>query len=484
MTSVRAVDKPREACGVAGAWGGPDQDAPDLVRNMLLALQHRGQEATGIALSTPGGLVLQAGNDQVATVFPEGRPVGRSTGAIGHVRYGTVRAGSDRPQPVLAGPAGSRLALAHNGTLVDVADVAEEHGVAAGADVTDSETLADLLATVMTSHEIDLSTALQQVLPRVTGAYSLVLTDGDKLYGARDPHGFRPLCLGRLDATWLLASETAAIRAVGGRVVRELEPGEVVELDGLRLRSSRVDVVEARQARCLFEYVYFARPDSEFGGRSVYAVRHLAGRTLAEEAPPPPTDTPQKLVVVGVPETARVAADGYAARAGLPVVQGLIPRAGASRTFIEPNQGARARAVRMKLAAVPAAVEGRDVIVVDDSVVRGTTLRAIVALLREAGARSVHVRVASPAYRFPCCYGIDTGRPEELLAGTTPAEDMAAALGCDSLSFLTLEGLLAAVAGDRDTVCAACLTGRYPTAVPRSWLVAHPPAAVGMTQGL
>jgi amidophosphoribosyltransferase len=445
-------DKPGEACGVAAAWTVDRRataEVADLVRTMLIALQHRGREAAGIVVVREGRLVERRAPGEVLDVFADRTDLPVGDGAIGHVRYSTS-GDRARAQPILITDERATVVLAHNGTLIDLPLSAEP----------DSEVLTRSLHAVMAGRGLSLRAAIHEVLPTVVGAYSLALSDGEHLYAARDPHGFRPLCLGRRDGIWLLASESAAIAAAGGVVVREVERGELVEI-GEHCVSDRLPVPEVPPAACLFEYVYFARADSRFAGRAVYEARYRAGAALADEAPPPPDS-----VVVAVPETARVAADGYARRAGVPVVQGLLRNPGIGRSFVLNDQAARQDAVRSKLAAVPATVAGRTVVLVDDSLVRGTTMTVLVTMLREAGARQVHVRVASPPYRWPCFYGIDTGRRDELLAAQVDPAALAARLGCDGIAFLPLDRLVAAVGGTPDSYCTACMTGRYPTAVP------------------
>ncbi|MFD5141737.1 amidophosphoribosyltransferase [Streptomyces sp. NPDC058401] len=470
-------EKPREACGVAGVWGAAGDAAP-LVRTMLAALQHRGRQSAGIVACRDGVLTRRTGAGRVVEVFPgpEGLPPG--PGAIGHVRYGTsggggAHSGSDSgsdaalAQPAVAGPAGRpALAVAHNGTLIGAEAAAAAHGVPFGPAEADTALLTRLLHEVRTRRGLTLTEALHEVLPSVEGAYALVLTDGQRLYGVRDPHAFRPLCLGRLGDAWLLASESAALTAVGAELVRDLEPGEVLEAGPGGIRTGRLAAPGARRASCVFEYVYFARADSVVDAQSVHRTRYAAGLALAEHAPPPPGAVDP--VVVAVPDTARVAADAYAWRSGLPTVQGLLRHEGVGRSFIGATAADREAAVRAKLSAVPAAVSGRSVVLVDDSLVRGTTMATVTALLRAAGARDIHLRVASPPHRLPCFYGIDTARGDALLATGLPDSALADRLGCESAEFLPLDLLVRAVGKDPADLCTACLDGRYPTAVPAS----------------
>lgn len=481
MTTHDAIDKPREACGVAGVWGAAGDAAPQ-VRTMLTALQHRGRQSAGIVTCRDAMMTRRAGAGRVTDVFPDELALPAGTGAIGHVRYGTSGGGTGTgpgtglrdadadaalAQPVLAGPPGRpAIAVAHNGTLIGVEATAAAHGVSWLPGESDTALLTRVLETVVTRRGLTTGAALHAVLPTLSGAYALVVTDGLRMFGVRDPHAFRPLCLGRRGRAWLLASESAALAAVGADLVRDLAPGEVLEAGPDGLRTGQLDVPGARRASCVFEYVYFARADSEVDGRSVHGTRYAAGIALAAHAPPPADAVDP--VVVAVPETARVAADAYARATRLPLVQGLLRHEGVGRSFIGGTAQDRAAAVRAKLSAVPAAVAGRPVVLVDDSLVRGTTMATVAALLREAGAREIHLRVASPAHRLPCFYGIDTARGGGLLAAGLPDSALAHRLGLESAEFLPLDLLLQAVGKDPAELCTACLDGRYPTAVPAS----------------
>jgi amidophosphoribosyltransferase len=384
--------------------------------------------------------------------------------AIGHTRYSTTGASCwENAQPVYraAGPVG--FAVAHNGNLTNtgaLAGLAGTSGVPAGSD---SDLVAELLAEELSRNPSGgLVGALRTVLPWLEGAFSLVLLDEHCLVGVRDPHGFRPLCLGRLgEDGWVLASETPALDIVGARFVRELEPGEMVVVDEDGPRSHRpFGSQHCASHLCVFELVYFARPDALLLGREVHGARRRMGELLAQEAPV------EADLVMGVPDSGLPAAEGYALASGIPFGQGLVKNRYIGRTFIAPTPEARSLGVRRKLNPLRENVAGRRLIVVDDSVVRGTTQRALTRMLREAGAREVHLRISSPPYRWPCYFGIDTGRPEELLARRMPVEAMAAELGADSLAFLSLEHLREAVGVPGADLCEGCLTGSYPAPIP------------------
>jgi amidophosphoribosyltransferase len=380
--------------------------------------------------------------------------------AVGHTRYSTTGSNkSCNTQPILvADGALGELALAHNGNITNALALREEL-LAAGVrfeGTTDSEVAAHLLAGTPGG---DWVARLRTVMGRLEGAYSLVLLGRDAIYGARDPFGIRPLCLGRLpDGGWVITSETCALQTVGAKFVREVAPGEIVQIDADGLTTWQTAPGHAH-ALCLFEYIYFARPDSTLNGRSLYLARQAMGRILAAEHPA------EADIVIGVPDSAIPAAIGYAAAAGLPYTEGLVKNRYIGRTFIQPDQRLRARGVALKFNPLPEVLQGQRVVVVDDSIVRGTTTPPIVHLLREAGAREVHLRIHSPAIPHPCFLGVDLARREELIAHNMSVPEICAAVGADSLGFLSLPGLLRAVAQGREHFCAGCFTGAYPVHV-------------------
>ncbi len=393
--------------------------------------------------------------------------------AMGHTRYST-RGSSDwqAAQPVYRPAAGAGFALGHNGNLTNTAQLAARCGMLPGMAVTDSDLVAELVSRAIDAGSppgAALTPVLKHVLPALEGAFSLVLVDSQRLYGVRDPHGFRPLCLGRLGTAerpegWVLASESPAIDVIGATYVRELDPGELVTIDGLGEENVHSEPLfrpaDVDPHLCIFELVYFARPDSRLRGREVHGARRRMGELLAEQAP---ADAD---LVMGVPDSGVPAAEGFSRRSGIPYGQGLVKNRYIGRTFIDPDSDARRDAVRRKLNPLRENIAGKRLVVVDDSIVRGTTTRAIVRMLRDAGATEVHLRVSSPPFRWPCFYGIDTPTRGELLAASLPLEDIERYLGVDSLAYIGLEGLKAAIGAGEAGWCDACLTGRYPTAVP------------------
>jgi amidophosphoribosyltransferase len=446
---------PREACGLVGAWA-PGEDVSRLVYFGLYALQHRGQESAGIAVSDGHNILVYRELGLVSQVFDE-RTLSTLQGdlGIGHTRYSTTGSTTwDNAQPTFKTDGARGLALGHNGNLVNTGDLAEQVG-RRGPATTDS----DLVAGLLSRERTDLETAAMRVLPTLQGAFSFVLMDERTVYGARDPHGLRPLAIGRLRTGWVLASETAALDIVGADYVREVEPGELVTIDDRGLRSMRY-AETPRHALCLFEFVYLARADSRLYGRTVHEARREMGRRLARQAPPPAD------LVIPVPDTGHSAAAGFAEESGIPYGEGLIKNRYVHRTFIEPTPALRQRGVRLKLNPLAETVRGKRLAVVDDSIVRGTTTRQIVQMLREAGAREVHMRITSPPIRWPCFYGIDMSTEEELVAASMAPDEIRDFIGADSLTYLELSELVAATDAPADAFCRACFDGEYPVAVP------------------
>jgi amidophosphoribosyltransferase len=457
----------KEACGVFGVYA-PGKRVANLTFDGLFALQHRGQESAGMAVSDGDTITVVKDMGLVATVFDE-RTLSGLFGhlAVGHTRYSTHGA-SDwaGAQPVYRPVGRAGFALGHNGNLTNTTALAEKVGMLPGSIATDSDVVAELLARSFPETE-NLASALQAVLPIVEGAFSFVLMSSERLFGVRDPHGFRPLCLGRLGPPaepegWVLASETPALSVIGAEFVREVAPGEMVVIDEGGPRSIEVPWLRDVEPRlCIFEFAYIARPDSRLYGREVHETRCRMGELLALQAP---ADAD---MVMGVPESGVPAAEGFARGSGIPYGQGLVKNRYIGRSFIAPDQKVRADAVRRKLNPLRDAIAGKRLVVVDDSIVRGTTQRSVIKMLREAGAAEVHLRISSPPWRWPCFYGIDTPSHEELLATDHTVDEMAAVLGADSLAYISIENLRAAIGADGG-FCDACFTGDYPTPVPAS----------------
>ncbi|MDN5857523.1 MAG: amidophosphoribosyltransferase [Pseudonocardia sp.] len=466
-TDISADPGPREECGVFGVWA-PGEDVANLTFYGLYALQHRGQESAGIAVADGRRMVVFKELGLVSQVFDE-QTLSSLRGhlAVGHCRYSTTGSSVwENAQPTFrTTAAGSGVALGHNGNLVNTAELRDEVArlVASGATqlakiaaTTDSDLVTEILAA--TAADIGLEEAAARLLPRVRGAYSLVFADEQTLYAARDPHGVRPLALGRLDRGWVVASETAAFDIVGASFVREVEPGELLAIDADGLRSTRFATPEPKG--CVFEYVYLARPDTTIAGRSVHAARVEIGCRLAAEHPA------EADLVIPVPESGTPAAIGYAQGSGIPYGQGLVKNQYVGRTFIQPSQTIRQLGIRLKLNPLRDVIRGKRLVVVDDSMVRGNTQRALVRMLREAGAVEVHVRIASPPVRWPCFYGIDFATRTELIAASLDNEGVRRSIGADSLGYVSVEGMVAASEQPRSRLCAACFDGEYPIALP------------------
>jgi amidophosphoribosyltransferase len=449
---------PKEACGLFGVWA-PGEDVSRLIYFGLYALQHRGQESAGMAVSDRQNILVYRDLGLVSQVFHE-RTLATLHGelGVGHNRYSTTGSTTwENAQPSFKTDGQRGLALGHNGNLVNTSELSERVGDGSREASTDSDLVATLLAREMAGS--DLETAAMRLLPTLKGAFSFVLMDESTVYGARDPHGLRPLAIGRLPNGWVLASETAALDIVGAEYVREVEPGELVSLDERGVRSMRY-AESPRPALCLFEFVYLARADSRLYGRTVHQARHEAGRLLAREA------AVDADLVIPIPDTGHSAAAGYAQETGIPYGEGLIKNRYVHRTFIEPTPGLRQRGVRLKLNPLAEAIRGKRLAVVDDSIVRGTTTRQIVQMLRDSGATEVHMRVTSPPIRWPCFYGIDMSTREELVAAGMEVEEIRDFIGADSLAYLSLPQLVAATGAPADTLCRACFDGEYPVPVP------------------
>lgn len=458
---------PQDSCGVFGVWA-PGEEVARLTYFGLYALQHRGQEAAGIA-TTDGenilvykdiGLVSQVFNDRALQSLP-----GRI--AVGHVRYSTQGSSDawENAQPTLGPTHAGTVALAHNGNLTNTRELMKVARDKYGTDLRGelgrgSTTDTAVISTLLRGDDDDgslLDTALS-VFPTLEGAFSLVFMDEHALYAARDRYGLRPLVLGRLQSGWALASETAALDIVGAHFVREVEPGELLAIDENGLRSYRF--AEPKPAGCVFEYVYLARPDTKIAGRAISGARSEMGRALAREHP---VDAD---LVIPTPDSGTPAAIGYAQESGIPFAQGLVKNAYVGRTFIQPTQTIRQLGIRLKLNPLRDVIEGKRLVVVDDSIVRGNTQRAIVRMLREAGAKEVHVRISSPPVTWPCFFGIDFATRAELIANGLTIEEIRQNIEADSLGFISHEGMVGATQIPEDRLCTACFSGRYPAPIP------------------
>jgi amidophosphoribosyltransferase len=447
-------DGPRDECGVFGILA-PGHETSRLAYFALYALQHRGQESAGIATSQGGHIMAMRDQGLVNQVFDEQKLRAlQGDMAIGHVRYSTTGANSwENSQPVWRSDK-REVALAHNGNLVNAVELhteLRERGVAFRS-TSDSEVIAALLST----HPAEtLEDALVDVMAQMVGAYSTVVMTKDRVVAFRDPLGLRPLSLGMLGDAYCVASETCAFDIIGARFLRDIQPGEVVSITRAGLQT-RQAVPSPRRALCVFEHIYFARPDSRLGGQVLQVARGKMGEILAREAP---VDAD---LVIPVPDSGNPAARGFARASGLPQDDGLIKNRYVARTFIQPGQELRRHGLRLKFNPLPEVVAGKRLVVVDDSIVRGNTTRQIVQILRDAGASEVHMRISAPPIRHPCHYGIDMSTREEMIAhGRTPAE-VAAELGADSLAYLSIEGVYEAIQGTQESHCDACFTGVYP----------------------
>ncbi|PVG84431.1 amidophosphoribosyltransferase [Nocardioides gansuensis] len=456
---------PQDACGVFGVWA-PGEDVAKLTYFGLYALQHRGQESAGIAVSNGRQILVYKDMGLVSQVFDESTLESlKGHVAVGHARYSTTGASTwHNAQPTFHPTATGSIALAHNGNLINTADLAQmvEDGPDSGlldlrmpVSSNDTSVVTQLLA-----HHPDQTVEERAVelLPLIQGAYSFIWMDEHTLYAARDPQGIRPLVLGRLERGWVVASETAALDIVGASFIREIEPGELVAIDEDGLRAQRF--AEAAPKHCLFEFVYLARPDTRITGQRVHSVRVEIGRKLARAFP---ADAD---LVIPVPESGTPSAIGYAEESGIPYGMGLVKNSYVGRTFIQPSQTIRQLGIRLKLNPLRDVIEGKRLVVVDDSIVRGNTQRALVRMLREAGAREVHVRISSPPVKWPCFYGIDFATRAELIATGLSSDEICTSIGADSLGYISLEDLVEATNVPMDNLCRACFDGVYPIELP------------------
>ena len=443
-----------------GVWA-PGEEVAKLTYFGLYALQHRGQESAGIAVSNGHQILVYKDMGLVSQAFDEATLASlKGHISVGHCRYSTT--GSSvwaNAQPTFRSTATGSIALAHNGNLtnthelsVDLDDVHSNGHPNASSDT-------DILTAMLAAYpDLTLEQAAAKALPRVKGAFSLVFMDEDTLYGARDPQGIRPLVLGRLERGWIIASETAALDIVGASFIREVEPGEIVAIDADGLRSTKYAAPDPKG--CLFEFVYLARPDTQISGRRIHATRVELGRILAREHP---ADAD---LVIPTPESGTPAAIGYAEESGIPYGSGLVKNAYVGRTFIQPSQTIRQLGIRLKLNPLREVIEGKRLVVIDDTIVRGNTQRAVIRMLREAGAREIHVRISAPPVKWACFYGIDFASRAELIANGLNTEEICRSIGADSLGYVSLDGLIEASTVPKDKLCRACFDGIYPVELP------------------
>ena len=459
---------PQDSCGVFGVWA-PGEDVAKLTYFGLYALQHRGQEAAGIAVSNGENILVFKDMGLVAQVFDEAT-LNSLKGhlAIGHTRYSTTGSSNwENSQPTFRATKTGHLALAHNGNLVNTKEIANKvislittkSSSQAESKIKPATSDSDAVTALLASYpDLSIEEAAMREFPNIKGAFSFIFMDEQTLYAARDPQGVRPLVLGKLEKGWIISSETAALDIVGAAFVREIEPGELVSIDEHGLRSKFF--APAKPKHCLFEYVYLARPDTNLTGQNLNAVRVAVGKKLALEHPA------EADLVIPVPESGTPAAIGYAQQSGIPFGQGLVKNSYVGRTFIQPSQTIRQLGLRLKLNPLREIIEGKRLVVVDDSIVRGNTQRAIIKMLREAGAREVHVRISSPPITWPCFYGIDFADKSELIASGLTTDEIRSTIGADSLGYASLDALIEATHVKKDNLCRACFDGIDPIELP------------------
>jgi amidophosphoribosyltransferase len=461
------MDKLKDECGVYGVFDKDGHDVARMTYYGLYALQHRGQESVGIAVNDQGTIVHHKDMGLVPEVFNDvllNHLKGKM--AVGHVRYATTGSSTrENAQPIVVRYKEGQLALGHNGNLVNAKELRaelEEEGLTFQS-TNDSEIILNLIVrNRMTSDSLE--EAILKTMNRIQGAYSLVVMTPERILGIRDPFGFRPLCIGRAGNSYVVASESCALDASGAEFVRDVEPGEIVMIndEGIKTYEGSLSIGVSPEAKlsktklCVFEHIYFSRPDSFLDGASVYRSRLEAGKMLYQEHP---VDAD---IVIGVPDSGLTAALGFSQASKIPYGQGLIKNRYVGRTFIKPEQGQREVSVKIKLNAIKSEVEGKRIVLVDDSIVRGTTSKRLVSILREAGAKEVHMRISSPPVKYPCFYGIDTPTREHLIGAWKTPEEIAKMLQCDSLGFLSVESIISAPKGSQCGFCNACFTGNYP----------------------
>ena len=456
-----ADESPNDECGVFAIYA-PEMDEARHTFYALFALQHRGQESAGIAVTDGSRLIVHKDMGLVSQVFEEST-LKTLPGqlAIGHVRYSTTGASEQRnAQPFARTRNGSFIALGHNGNLVNTDEL--RASLVENGHVFESTSDTEVIAALLAEHPSrDVRAALRDIIPRLRGAFSAVLLTTDAVYGFRDPYGIRPLVLGEIEGRYCLSSESSGLDIIGARIVQEIEPGEICWIDAEGYHIEQV-VDRKREALCVFEFIYFARPDSIMKGQTLYAARSRMGEELAGESPV------EADLVIPVPDTGNSAAIGYAARSGITYGEALIKNRYIGRTFINPEDRVRKLGIRMKFNPLSSAIQGKRLVVVDDSIVRGNTTRALVRVLFEAGAKEVHLRISSPPIVYPCFYGIDMANQDEFIAFNKTVAEISEELGATSVAYLSLEGLMRATnAGDdEDCFCAACFTGDYPCEVP------------------
>ncbi len=456
------MDKLKEECGVFGIYDQDGMNLSNLTYFGLVALQHRGQESAGIAIRSGNAINYHKGMGLVQEVFDAHKLMGLDGDiAIGHVRYSTTgQSQLSNAQPLVVRFRGGSIALAHNGNLVNAYELRnelEKNGTIFQTSI-DSEVIANLIAI---EYKGNIKEAVLSAVKQVKGAYGLVVIFNDKLIGVRDPNGLRPLVLGKTKTGYVLASETAALDVVGAEFVRDIQKGEMITIDENGWESIIFDDTK-RKSICSFEYVYFARPDSNMDGQNIYKTRYKAGKILAKEHPV------EADIVIAVPDSGIPAAIGYSNESGIPYDVGLIKNKYMGRTFIQPDQETRELAVKLKLNVLKDNIDGKRLILIDDSIVRGTTSRRIINMLREAGAKEVHVRISSPPVSHSCYFGIDTPSKKQLVGAVKSVEEICELIGADSLGYLSYDGLVESIGKGKDKICTACFNGDYPMPVPMS----------------